>query len=172
MITQTAWLPCYSECWRCAKLPSVGSLAPSFRKNKSSSMSLCDSRRRRARCLVLHSTEGPSDPCEAAAIAEFHDGPTQEVEGTIQARPSRCSNWQGPTQFDFAVAARCKALDRKTRVVPQAETVCTCHGALCGSGFLVRSIACSSSSKGVAKMSACVLCKLTPWRQAHFLHCS
>ena len=55
--------------------------------------------------LVFHSTEGPSDPCEAAAIAEFHDGPTQEVEGTIQARPADGSNWQGPTQFDFAVPA-------------------------------------------------------------------
>ena len=45
------------------------------------------------------------------------------------------------------------------------EAACDFFSVLRGSGFLVRSIACSSSSKGVAK-TASTLCKQTPWRHA------
>ena len=132
-------------------------------------MSLCDSRRGWARCLVFNSTEGRTDPCEAAAKSESLDRRTQEVEGVIQARPADAPTGRDrPILISQSLQAM-QALDRnrKTRVVPQAKTVCTFHGVLRGSGFLVRPSACS-----MAKMAktASLLCKQTPWRQARSFH--
>ena len=72
-------------------------------------------------------------------------------------------------------AAHCSMHDNellKMRVLLQAKTseaACIFFSVLRGSGLLVRSSACSSSSKGMAK-TASLLCKQTPWRQARSFH--
>ena len=72
-------------------------------------------------------------------------------------------------------AAHCSMHDNellKMRVLLQAKTseaACIFFSVLRGSGFLVRSSTCGSSSKGMAKMAS-ILLRQTPWRQARSFH--